>query len=120
MDGGGALAFVAGIFYLIFIFFMGWESGWAWVILAVIFSAGTVAALTMLIPPKSLWFYPLMFSLVTLLVGLLVLVSADQPRPVVEAWLSIGSATFAVSFCGGYVVQVISRRRTRILKSDEN
>ena len=109
---GAALAFIAGIFYFFFLFVMGWETGWGWVIIAVIFAAGVVVALTMIFPPKSPWLYPGMFSLITFLVGALALVSGDQPPAVVGTWFGIGVATVAVGFCSGYLAHVVSRRRS--------
>lgn len=110
---GAVLAFIAGIFYFIFIFAMGMEnhSGWSWVIIAVVIAAGVVAALTMVFPPKSLWLYPGMFSLITLLVGILALVSGNQPPTVVGMWFGIGVAMVAVGFCSGYLAHIVSRRR---------
>lgn len=109
---GAALAFIAGVFYFMFLFVMGWESGWGWIIIAVIFAAGVVVILTKIFPPKSLWLYPGMFSLITILVGVLAIASENQPPTVVGMWFGIGIATIAVGLCSGYLAHIVSRRRS--------
>lgn len=113
---GAVLAFIAGILYFIFIFAMGMEnhSGWSWVVIAVIIAAGVVALLTRIFPPKSLWLYPGMFSLTTLLVGVLALLSGNQPPTVVGVWFGIGFAMVTVGFCSGYLAHIVSKRRERL------
>ncbi len=108
---GAILAFIAGIIYFIILFVMGFETGWGWAVIAIIFAASVVVALTMLLPPKSLWLYPGAFSLITFLVGVLALVSGSQPPIVVGMWFGIGIATVAVGLCSGYLAHVVFRQR---------
>ena len=96
---------------------MGMEpgSGWGWVIIAIILPACVVAVLTKFFLPKYLWVYPGMFSLATLLVGILALISGDQPTIVVGTWFSIAVAINVIGYCGGYIVY---RRSAKPVSTD--
>ena len=118
MKTGATLAFFMGIFYFIFMLIMGWESGWGWAIIAIILAASVVAALTTFFPPKYLLVYPGMFSLATLLFGMLMLISGNQPTRVVGTWLGIAVAINVVGYCGGYIVYKIIGERLKKSRSD--
>jgi hypothetical protein len=113
MKIGVALAFFLGIFYFLFLAIMGMEleSNWGWVIIAVILPACVVTVLNNFFPPKSLWIYPGTFSLATLLVGILSLISGDQPTIVVGTWFSIAVAINIVGYFVGYIVQSVCNSR---------
>ena len=108
---GAVLAFIAGIFYFLFLFLMGWESGWGWLIIALIFVVCVVVALTLAFPPKSPWLYPVTFSLATFLAGALAIASGNQPPVVVGMWFGIGFATVAMGLFSGYLAHVALTRK---------
>ena len=65
-------ALVLGTLYLVLAFIAGWEIGSLLItlfILAVV-AFGAIAALATVLPVKAPWFYPVMFSLPAMLIGL--------------------------------------------------
>jgi len=71
--GGAMLALTGGVLYFALSFAMGMEIGSLFVGLSIlVFVAFTaIAALATVLPTKRFWLYPTMFSLPTLLIGLI-------------------------------------------------
>jgi hypothetical protein len=93
-------ALVLGTLYLALAFVAGWEIGSllvALLILAVV-AFGAIAVLATVLPADKLWFYPVMFSLPALLIGLVAI--GDN-----FTFLGVGLAALFAGVAGEYFVR---------------
>src|ERR1035437_4896210 len=107
--GGAMLALICGVLYLALSFVMGMEIGSLFVALVIlaIVAFVAIAALSSVLPNDRFWIYPLMFSLPTILAGLLALTSGSPP-----SFAVIGLTTFLVGLAATYLARKQQRSRS--------
>jgi hypothetical protein len=98
-------ALFLGTLYLVLAFVMGWEVGSLFVALLILGGVAfcAIAALATVLPSEKPWFYPLMFSLPTLTIGLLAI--RDN-----FTFLSVGLAALCAGAGSEYFVRWSARR----------
>lgn len=95
--GGAIIALFGGVMYVALTFVMGMEIGSLYVAIAILSGITAVAIfiLTAGFPTKRVWLYPVMFSLPILIIGIIAI--EDN-----FSFISIGAATLAAGFVGGF------------------
>ena len=98
-------ALLLGTLYLVLAFVMGWEVGSLLVALFIlgVIAFGAIAALATFLPIDKPWFYPLMFSLPTLAIGVIAI--GDN-----FTFLSIGLVALCAGGGAAYFVRWRARR----------
>jgi hypothetical protein len=102
-------ALICGSLYLGLAFVLGWEIGSLFLALLVLalVAFATVTALTTVLPVKKLWFHPVMFSLPSLIVGLIAV--GDN-----VSFLSIGCAALCAGAGSEYFVRWRAGRKSAL------
>lgn len=104
-------SFLGGCLHLALAFAMGMQVGSLLAIYLVLtiaaFAANAVVSFAL--PANQLWLHPLMFSLPSLLIGLLAFASGSGPF-----FVSIGLGTFLVGLVASHLVQTHKRNRSSV------